>query len=189
MSNQQKNWGLSTTDFQLLQEEIAQGGETRFQQVFKQNYPRYCNYIRSEMNLSYDDASDVTVEAFIKIHRFIREGRVSYGNLDAYSMQAIRNEYLMLLRKRKQLPESDVEVNQLDLLDEEYDESTLQLFEQAFGRLGEDCRSLLQQHYFQKMSHRDIGTALNISEDASKTRTKVCRNKLRDIFQSLLNAA
>ncbi|WP_373548564.1 RNA polymerase sigma factor [Haliscomenobacter sp.] len=189
MSNQQKNWGLSEAGFKELQDELIGGLESRFQLVFKQNFQRYCNYIRSEMKLSYDDASDVTVEAFIKIHRFIREGRISYGNLDAYSMQAIRNEYLMLLRKRKQLPESDVEVSNLELLDEEYDESTLQQFEQAFGRLGEDCRSLLQQHYFQKMSHRDIGAALNISEDASKTRTKVCRNKLRDIFQSLLNAA
>jgi RNA polymerase sigma factor (sigma-70 family) len=189
MSIHTKNWGFSEADFNVLQAELVRGGESRFQQVFTQNYQRYTNYIRSEMNLSYDDASDVTVEAFVKIHRFLKEGRVAYGNLDAYSMQVIRNEYLMLLRKRKQLPESDVEVSNLELLDEEYDESTLQQFEQAFSRLGEDCRNLLQQHYFQKKAHRDIGVALNISEDASKTRTKVCRNKLRDIFQSLLNAA
>lgn len=189
MSIHTKNWGLSEADFNVLQAELVRGGESCFQKVFTQNYKRYANYIRSEMKLSYDDASDVTVEAFVKIHRFLKEGRVAYGNLDAYSMQVIRNEYLMLLRKRKQMPDADVEVNERELIDEAYDESTLQQFEHAFDRLGEDCRTLLQRHYYQKMSHRDIGVALNISEDASKTRTKVCRNKLREIFLQLLNAA
>lgn len=189
MVKKDKNWGLTEAVFSRLLEELKEGDERTFQKIFTENFPKYCNYIRKDFKLSYDDASDVTIEAFVKIHRLLCESRVSYGNLEAYTMQCIRNEYRMLLRKRKQLPESDVEFNQLEILDEAYDESTLQQFEQAFSQLGGDCRSLLQQHYFQKISHREIGQILNISEDASKTRTKVCRNKLRELFLQILNAA
>jgi RNA polymerase sigma-70 factor (ECF subfamily) len=189
MSIHTKNWGLSADEFSMLQEALEGGNELYFQRVFNQNFKRYINYIRSEMKLSYDDASDVTVEAFVKIHRFIKEKKVVYGNLEAYTMQTMRNEYLMLLRKRKQLPETDVELSTLEIVDEVYDETTFQQFEKAVEHLGEDCRGLLQRHYYEKMSHREIATSLNISEDASKTRMKVCRNKLREIFQQLLNAA
>ena len=138
------------------------------------------------MNINYDDASDVVTEAFVKMHRFILEKRVEYGNLEAYTLRIARNEYLMLLRKRKQLPEFDADFEKLDILDEEYDDTTMEQFENAFKHLGGDCQSLLKQHYYEKKAHRDIGITLNISEDGSKTRMKVCRNKLREVFLQFL---
>ena len=186
---QDKNWGLTEAEFQQLSTELERGDERQFRTVFTKNFAKYRNYIRSSMNISYDDASDAVTEAFVKMHRFIVEKRVEYGNLEAYTMRIAKNEHLMLLRKRKQLPESDADFDRIDIADEEYDDSTMQQFEAAFEHLGNDCRTLLKHHYFEKIAHRDIGAALNISEDASKTRMKVCRNKLREVFLQLLKAA
>ncbi|MDX2068425.1 MAG: sigma-70 family RNA polymerase sigma factor [Haliscomenobacter sp.] len=189
MANENKNWGLGVADFLVLLDELENGKEQAFQKIFIQNYQKYRNYALKNLNISYDDAADVTTEAFVKIHRLLLERRIEYGNLEGYIMQIIRNEYLMLLRKRKQMPLSDIEITSLGLTEEEYDETTLQHFELAFEQLDEACRTLLQRHYFQKTPHREIGIELNISEDASKTRTKVCRNKLRELFLHRLNAA
>ena len=181
-----KNWGLSETAFQQLIADLDKGQEKEFDRIFKDNFAKYRNYIKSDMNISYDDASDAVTEAFVKMHRFLTERRVEYGNLKSYTLRIARNEYLMLLRKRKQLPEADADFERLDIADEEYDDSTMEQFESAFGHLGTDCRDLLKLHYFEKKAHREIGQALQISEDASKTRTKVCRQKLRELFLQCL---
>lgn len=181
-----KNWGLSEAGFQQLMSDLDKGNEKQFRSIFTKHFAKYRNYLRSDMNISYDDASDAVTEAFVKMHRFILEKRVEYGNLEAYTMRIARNEYLMLLRKRKQLPETDAHFERLDIIDEEYDDSTMEQFEKAFGHLGTDCKDLLKLHYFEKKAHREIGQTLNISEDASKTRMKVCRNKLREVFLKFL---
>jgi RNA polymerase sigma factor (sigma-70 family) len=182
-----KNWGLSEADFQQLIADLDKGNEKQFQSIFTKQFAKYRNYLRHDMNISYDDASDAVTEAFVKMHRFMNEKRVIYGNLESYTMRIARNEYLMLLRKRKQLPEADADFERLDIADEEYDDSTMEQFESAFGRLGTDCKDLLKLHYFEKSSHQQIGQTLKISEDASKTRTKVCRQKLREIFLQFLS--
>lgn len=184
-----KNWGLTEAGFQQLIQDLESGYEKTFHAIFTKHFTQYRNYLRKDMQISYDDASDAITEAFVKMHRFIVEKRVEYGNLEAYTLRIARNEYLMLLRKRKQMPESDTDFERLDIIDEEYDDSTMEHFEKAFQYLGTDCKDLLKRHYFEKSSHREIGQALNISEDASKTRTKVCRQKLREFFLQFLNAA
>ena len=183
-----KNWGLTEAEFQKLITDLEKGNEKQFHSIFTKHFAKYRNYLRSDMNISYDDARDSVTEAFVKMHRFMTEKRVEYGNLEAYTMRVARNEYLMLLRKRNQLPETDADFERLDIVDEEYDDSTMEHFEKAFGHLGTDCRNLLKLHYFEKKAHREIGQTLNISEDASKTRMKVCRNKLREVFLQLLRA-
>jgi RNA polymerase sigma factor (sigma-70 family) len=182
-----KNWGLTEQAFQQLIGDLDRGDEKHFHSIFSKNFVKYRNYIKSDMNISYDDASDSVTEAFVKMHRFIIERRVEYGNLEAYTLKIARNEYLMLLRKKKHLPESDVDFDRLDIADDEYDDSTMEHFNKAFQHLGEDCKDLLKLHYYEKASHREIGQTLKISEDASKTRTKVCRQKLREIFLKYLN--
>lgn len=181
-----KNWGLTEAGFQQLIADLDRGDEKQFHRIFKDNFAKYRNYLRRDMQIPYDDASDAVTEAFVKMHRFMVEKRVIYGNLESYTLRIARNEYLMLLRKKKQLPETDADFERLDIADEVYDDSTMEQFESAFGRLGTDCRELLKLHYFEKSTHREIGQALKISEDASKTRTKVCRQKLREIFLQLL---
>ena len=181
-----KNWGLTEAGFQQLTIDLDNGNERQFHSIFTKQFAKYRNWMRSNMNISYDDASDAMTEAFVKMQRFIKERRVAYGNLESYTMRIARNEYLMLLRKRKQLPEADADFERLDIADEEYDDSTMEQFEKAFGHLGTDCRDLLKLHYFEKKAHREIGQTLNISEDASKTRMKVCRNKLREVFLKFL---
>ena len=181
-----KNWGLTEAEFQKLITDLDSGNERQFRSIFTKNFVKYRNYIRRDMNISYDDASEVITEAFIRLQRFLSERRVEYGNLEAYTLRIARNEYLMLLRKRKQLPETDADFERLDIIDEEYDDSTMEHFEKAFGHLGTDCRDLLKLHYFEKKAHREIGQTLSISEDASKTRMKVCRNKLREVFLKFL---
>jgi RNA polymerase sigma factor (sigma-70 family) len=188
-SMEDKNWGLTEAGFQQLIAHLDKGDERQFQRIFTKNFAKYRNYIKSDMNISYDDASDAVTEAFVKMHRFLVERRVEYGNLMSYTLRIAKNEYLMLLRKRKQLPETDADFDKLDIIDEEYDDSTMEQFEKAFGLLGTDCRDLLKLHYYEKKAHREIGQTLNISEDASKTRMKVCRNKLRDVFLQFLKAA
>jgi RNA polymerase sigma factor (sigma-70 family) len=184
-----KNWGLTEARFQQLISELDSGNEKQFHAIFTKHFAKYRNFLRSDMNISYDDASDAVTEAFVKMHRFITEKRIEYGNLESYTLKIARNEYLMLLRKKKHLPETDTDFERLDIADDEYDDTTMEHFEIAFQRLGTDCKDLLKLHYFEKASHRDIGQALNISEDASKTRTKVCRQKLREFFVQLLSAA
>jgi RNA polymerase sigma factor (sigma-70 family) len=186
VSMEDKNWGLTEADFQQLIANLEKGDERQFRSVFTKHFAKYRNYIKSDMNISYDDASDVVTEAFVKMHRFLIEKRVEYGNLASYTLRIAKNEYLMLLRKRKQLPETHTDFDKLDRVDEEYDDSTMEQFEKAFGHLGNDCRDLLKLHYYEKKAHREIGQTLNISEDASKTRMKVCRNKLREVFLKFL---
>lgn len=182
-----KNWGLTESGFQQLISELDKGDERQFKSIFTRYFKKYCHYIRSDMQISYDDASDAITEAFVKMHRFITEKRINYGNLEAYTLKIARNEYLMALRKKKQIPEIEADFERLDLIDEEYDDTTMHQFEQAFQQLGGECKDLLKAHYFEKISHREIGQRLNISEDASKTRMKVCRQKLREFFLQLLN--
>jgi RNA polymerase sigma factor (sigma-70 family) len=182
-----KNWGLTEKAFQQLIDDLDRGDEKKFHSIFSKHFVKYRNYIRSDMNMSYDDASDVVTEAFVKMHRFITERRVLYGNLEAYTLKIARNEYLMLLRKKKHIPEVDFDFDRLDIADDEYDDSTMEHFEKAFQHLGADCKGLLKLHYYEKASHRDIGQTFNISEDASKTRTKVCRQKLRESFLKYLS--
>ena len=97
-----KNWGLTEAEFQQLILDLDKGNESQFHSIFIKNFEKYRNYILSDINISYDDASDAVTEAFVKMHRFLTERRVEYGNLKADTLRIARKEYLMLLRKRKQ---------------------------------------------------------------------------------------
>src|SRR5690349_12147059 len=147
--------------------------ELLLKSIYTKNYRSVEQYIMKN-NGSAEDARDIYQEAFIaawrnvQLSRFIPAGENDYG---AYLFTVARNKWIDHLRKLKS--KRVVELVEDRMQDEENDDSFngdryIEQVKLQFDRLGERCRELLSQFYFQKASLRKIAAQFSWTEASAK---------------------
>ncbi len=142
------------------------------------------------MTGSYEDATDLAQETFIKaydqLYRF-QTGKKFFPWLYTIGLNHARN-FLRSDRKRKQVPIDDCEPdNGLDYPGEEdrlcakLDNQRLQT---ALDQLPLDYREALILRYRDELSIEDVAAALGVKESAAKMRVHRGLAKLRDILEA-----
>lgn len=144
-------------------------------------------------NGTKDHAKDIYQDAFLAVWKNVKQDKFtpqSESAIHGYLYTIAKNKWMDYLRSKDykktivsdQINDFNATVTDSEATDDDIlKEHRLQGVLQAFKDLGEPCKSLLKQFYFDKKSMKDIANELQL--DAASTRNKKyrCMQKLREI--------
>ncbi|MEM7185705.1 MAG: sigma-70 family RNA polymerase sigma factor [Bacteroidota bacterium] len=158
--------------------------------LYQENYRKVEVFILKNSG-SMPQAKDTYQEAFIAMYQNIKANKFVPSNetaLQGYLFQIAKNKWTDFLRsskfKRTTTMAADFQVNDEDTLVLETENETAsaqQAVMEAFKRMGDECRKLLEVFYFHKKSMREIALSLNIGEASARNKKYRCIQKLREL--------
>ncbi|GAB4034042.1 RNA polymerase sigma factor [Spirosoma jeollabukense] len=180
------------TDDELLLG-LADGSDDALSQLYRRYFPMVLHFVTSNSG-NEDDAKDIYQEALIVLYEKVRSGSLElHCQLKTYLYSIGRRLWLKQLAQRSRFVVRDVEtpasdemaVDQLndDLIDHEERDRQFTLMADSLGRLGEPCRTLLDDFYIQHLSMQDITEKFGYTNaDNAKTQKYKCLMRLKRLF-------
>ncbi|MCW5518629.1 sigma-70 family RNA polymerase sigma factor [Aureitalea sp. L0-47] len=166
---------------------VKNNDEKVLKQLYQESYAKIEVYILKN-NGSKPQAKDTYQEAFIAVWQNVKKGKFVPENesaLQGYLYRVARNKWTDFLRSSRYKKTSSLDTDfQLEDNSEEIDEGNDRKVSDtmaAFGRLGDECRQLLSQFYFEKRSLREIASVFKIGEASARNKKYRCINKLREL--------
>ena len=186
MSNVMKESRRTTlTDEELLQG-LADGSDSALQQLYRQYFPMVLHFVTSNSG-SEDDAKDIYQEALIVVYEKVRAGSLELQcQLKTYLYSVGRRLWLKQLAQRGRYMVSDTEqavrVDD-DMTDHEERDRQFELMGESLDRLGEPCRTLLEDFYIRHLSMQAITDKFGYTNsDNAKTQKYKCLMRLKRLF-------
>lgn len=164
--------------------ENDRGGQQKIYQLFAPVLYGLClKYMKNE-----EDAKDVFQEAFVIAFQKMNQYRFE-GSFEGWLKRIFINKLIETLNKRKRDVLFAEEIYQEDILDEEEidtfsipQEKLLECIQQ----LPDQYRLVFNLYYFEKMKHKEIALALNISEGTSKSNLNRAKSNLQKKIVALM---
>lgn len=186
MSNVMKESKRTTlTDEELLQG-LADGSDSALQQLYRQYFPMVLHFVTSNSG-SEDDAKDIYQEALIVVYEKVRAGSLELQcQLKTYLYSVGRRLWLKQLAQRGRYMVSDTEQSVRvddDMTDHEERDRQFELMAESLDRLGEPCRTLLDDFYIRHLSMQAITDKFGYTNsDNAKTQKYKCLMRLKRLF-------
>ena len=179
----EKNFGLSEDAFKEMVTNLQAGDEQLFEQVFLSHFKSCVVLIKKKFKAPHQDAYDATMNAMLAFCRNLKAGKVEYGNLRYLFTQMATHNYLKWVKRQSKTEE----FTQFDLSEElpRFDQESYELLGQAFAKLGEGCRDLLNAFYYNENSLQQISEKTSRSYAAIRKQKQRCIEKLRSFFIEL----
>ncbi|MBD2702234.1 sigma-70 family RNA polymerase sigma factor [Spirosoma sp. BT702] len=182
------------TDDELLTG-LADGSDDALMQLYRQYFPMVLHFVTNNSG-SEDDAKDIYQEALIVLFEKVRGGSLElHCQLKTYLYSVCRRLWLKQLSQRSRYMVRDVEtpasddlvIEQIgdDLLEHEERDRQFTLMADSLERLGEPCRTLLEDFYIQHLSMQEITEKFGYTNaDNAKTQKYKCLMRLKRLFFS-----
>lgn len=182
------------TDEELLTG-LADGSDDALTQLYRRYFPMVLHFVTTNSGTE-DDAKDIYQEALIVLYEKVRSGSLElHCQLKTYLYSVSRRLWLKQLTQRSRFMVRDVEtpasdelaIDQLndDLTDHEERDRQFTLMADSLDRLGEPCRTLLEDFYIQHLSMQDITEKFGYTNaDNAKTQKYKCLMRLKRLFFS-----
>lgn len=182
------------TDDELLVG-LANGSDDVLNQLYRRFFPMVLHFITTNSG-NEDDAKDIYQEAVIVLYEKVRTGSLELNcQLKTYIYSVSRRLWLKQLTQRSRYlvrdiesPTSDEFTNEqieFDLIDHEDRNRQFDLMADSLERLGEPCRTLLEDFYIQHLSMQAITEKFGYTNaDNAKTQKYKCLMRLKRLFFS-----
>ena len=180
------------TDHELLMG-LADGSDDALSQLYRRYFPMVLRFVTSNSG-SEDEAKDIYQEALIVLYEKVRSGSFELQcQLKTYVYSVSRRLWLKQLTHKSRFMVSDTEtpatdsaaVGQMsnDLTDHEERDRQFDLMADSLNRLGEPCRTLLEDFYIRHLSMQDITEKFGYTNaDNAKTQKYKCLMRLKRLF-------
>ena len=158
------------------------------ERIFREHRGRFLR-ISFKIVRSEENAEDVVSAAFIKIMDNIEKiADLPCPQMTAFCVTIVKNASIDVLRHSQQSVHLDrwdcvSDENSDDLADECIHNADVRKLTELMDWLDPDDRRFLYLRYTQEMGYKEIGTLLNISEDAAKKRGQRLIKKLRKLYE------
>ncbi|MEZ4810289.1 MAG: sigma-70 family RNA polymerase sigma factor [Allomuricauda sp.] len=165
--------------------------------LYRANFPKIMALVAKDGG-TRAQADDIMQEAIIVVWNKVREKSfVPHGEtaIDGYLFRVAKNKWLDLLRSfhhTKMTPLNAIaEIQNTDYLyyrtgdNGPHDEERLQIALTAFGRMDENCASILKKFYYEKKTMDEIAHELEINPVSIRNRKYLCLKKLRKLFLTM----
>lgn len=177
-----KNFGLTEDEFDMLVSELKEGKEKLFEKIFLSQFENSLNHVMIKYKASREISYDACMDSLIYLRKLLIEGKLHYGNLRALYNQMSAQRYLKYINKQKktqlvdQLPEVMIE-------EQEDREDALRLLNGAWDKLGEECKKILKNYYYDNQKLYDIADTIGKTPAAIRKQKERCINTLRLNFR------
>jgi len=174
---------------------LADGSDDALTQLYRRYFPMVLHFVISNSG-NEDDAKDIYQEALIVLYEKVRSDSLElHCQVKTYLYSVSRRLWLKQLAQRSRYMVRDVErpvsdeaaLEQLndDLIDHEERDRQFDLMADSLDRLGEPCRTLLDDFYIQHLSMQDITEKFGYTNaDNAKTQKYKCLMRLKRLFFS-----
>jgi len=180
-----KNFGLSEEDFTKLVSEMKNGNESLFETIFLSQFETSIRYVMSKYRTSREDSYDVCMDSLIYFRKLLISGKIQYGNLKLLFNKISAQNYLKYKKKNSKysfsgtVPEREVETAPLD-------EADIRLLNKAWNSLGDECKYILKNFYYNDLKLYEIAETLSKTPSAIRKKKERCINTLRLNFRHLV---
>lgn len=180
---------MSTTDKeQLLLKGLSQGDKNSVEAIYRENYLMIQSFILNN-NGSVDEARDIFQEAMVVLYEKSKDATFSLNCLiKTYIYSICRRLWLKRLQHLNKYNTQVESLEEVIPVEEEIEEhekrnDDFTLMEQAMGKIGEPCKSLLDAYYVQKKSMLEIAAGFGYTNaDNAKTQKYKCLVRLKKLF-------
>lgn len=180
------------TDDELLMG-VADGSDDALTQLYRLYFPMVLRFVTGNSG-SEDEAKDIYQEALIVLYEKVRGGSFElHCQLKTYLYSVSRRLWLKQLAYKSRFMVNDMEtpttdsaaVEQIgdDLTDHEERDRQFDLMADSLDRLGEPCRTLLEDFYIRHLSMQAITEKFGYTNaDNAKTQKYKCLMRLKRLF-------
>lgn len=160
--------------------------EQVMQSIYQKNYPKVEYYVLKNSG-TQAAAKDIYQEAFIAMWKNIKQNRFEAKEADAingYLFRIAKNKWLDYLKSAHNRKMVSVEEHHHDAAEELEDEeqnTRLKSIQDAFGQLGNECKTLLNYFYYAKKSMKEIADLLSLDPASARNKKYRCMQRLRTI--------
>ncbi len=172
---------------------LADGSDDALKQLYRRYFPMVLHLVTGNSG-SEDEAKDVYQETLIVLYEKVRSGSFElHCQLKTYIYSVGRRLWLKQLAHKSRFILNDIEtpvtdliaVGQLsdDLTDHEERDRQFDLMADSLERLGEPCRTLLEDFYIRHLNMQDITEKFGYTNaDNAKTQKYKCLMRLKRLF-------
>ncbi|MGA0559494.1 RNA polymerase sigma factor [Larkinella sp. VNQ87] len=178
------------SDDQLLAG-LADGSDTLLEELYRRYFPMVLHLILNN-NGTNDDAKDIYQETLIVLYEKVTTGSLElHCQLKTYLYSVSRRLWLKHLSARSRsgvtlLDTEDIANVDEDLAGHEARDRQFDLMADSLDRLGEPCRTLLEDFYIRHLSMQDITEKFGYTNaDNAKTQKYKCLMRLKRLFFSV----
>ncbi len=180
------------TDEELLTG-LANGSDDALTQLYRRYFPMVLHLITTN-NGNEDDAKDIYQETLVVLYEKVRAGSFDlHSQLKTYIYAVGRRLWLKQLAQKSRYMVRDIDVDATDataagqvsddLADHEERDRQFELMADSLVRLGEPCRTLLEDFYIRHLSMQDITEKFGYTNaDNAKTQKYKCLMRLKRLF-------
>lgn len=173
---------------QALLQGLAASDKKAVETIYRENYLTIQSFILK--NNGYpDDARDIFQEAMIVLYEKVSAGGFELTcQIRTYLYSVCRRLWLKRLQQMQRYNPAAESIGEIVPVEEELDahekrNADLALMENALGKIGEPCKSLLEAYYLQKKSMPEIAEFFGYTNaDNAKTQKYKCLVRLKKIF-------
>ena len=177
-----KNFGLSQTQFDEMTEQLQQGDETLFETLFLSRFEACMGILMRKYRASHPDAYDCVMWAMLRMRQLMMENKVAFGNLEAYVVRMSVNKYLKQVERNREFP-TEIMPEGITDSNEELELESLETLDSAWSKMGQKCQDLLKAFYYDKIELKRLTEILgDRSEASTRKRKERCLNELRRLF-------
>lgn len=175
-------------DFDLIYL-IKRHDEKAIRQVYLDNKQPFLAFA-SKYSLDKESLLDVYQDAVIALCEQAKKGKIDALQSSVRTYLFSIGKFMIynhLKKSKKMYPVEDFSDLELELEEyqEEYNEMEIKLLQEAFQKLGERCREVLQLFYYEEKKLDDILILLNYScKDVLKSQKARCVKQLKELIKS-----
>ncbi|MEZ0541565.1 RNA polymerase sigma factor [Fibrella arboris] len=180
---------LSTDEALLIG--LAEGSDRALSQLYRQHYPMVAQLVINNSG-STDDAQDIYQETLIVLFEKVSAGDFELNcQLKTFIYAVARRLWLKQLAQRGRSPlirtdqfeEEPAESIADDLADHQRRDQQFEQMAASLTRLGEPCRTLLEDFYIRHLSMQAIAEKFGYTNtDNAKTQKYKCLTRLKRLF-------
>ncbi len=179
---------MDTFAEKALLEGLAREDKTVIEQIYRDNYNMVQSLIVNNSG-SPDDAADIFQESMIVLFEKSKNPDFELScHLKTYIYSVSRRLWLKRLQQMQRLTRQSEDLEPIvpvedDLELHEKRQNEFSIMENAMGKIGEPCKSLLEAYYIQKKPMQQIATEFGYTNsDNAKTQKYKCLVRLKKLF-------
>lgn len=182
--NKKKNLGLTKGEFKTLVSQLKSGDETIIEKVYLSHFETCILILMRNANCTKEEANDSCMDALVEIRTDLLRDKIMYGNLKSYFTTRAINKFYKSKKGKKidvQAIDDGISVKDEFNIEEDLLERDLKdMVKRAIEKLGEECRYILKQVYYEETNMNEISKKMNKNHGAIRKQASRCRSKLKE---------
>lgn len=184
----EKNFGVTSEEFNLMVANMKQGNENLFEQIFLSHFEKCLIYLKRNYDITHEESYDTCMETLLDFRKGLLNDKYTYGNLSFLFTRMASQRFFKTSKSMKNIHSLSTHESEVKTIasEEKMDEEEITLLNKAWEKLGANCQLLLKNYYYENMKLKKIAEDQSKSPASLRKQKERCLNTLRMQFQKLM---